>query len=303
MTKHFATIEARLQAHPTKRYVIFGGAHNYQPNRADPWRAPKLRISPQETAYPNRNWNERIAQEVPLPATQARVLKGGMVSGVYNNYAFGSFDFGPAWLTWLAKEHSGTYRRILAADACSAEYNTVNGVPHGNAAMLGSPAHVILPLCNDPDLDTQVRAAVAHFRYTYGREPETAFLPEAAVDIRSLEKLAEFGITSTILRRGQARRFRWIDGGKWQDAGFDGTSLDDREAYRVNLPSGRHMNVVFYNNNLGIFCSFERGLQNAPQLLDRIQQTFSQMPRDHRWWQSGSMANWLAITNRKATCA
>ena len=54
---------------------------------------------------------------------------------------------------------------------------------HGNA-IAQAYNHAILPLCNERDRLTQVRWGLADFRHRFGREPESMWLPETAVQRR-----------------------------------------------------------------------------------------------------------------------
>ena len=73
---------------------------------------------------------------------------------------------------------------------------------HGSA-LAQAYNHAILPLCNDRDRRTQVIWGIEDFRFRFGRHPEGLWLPEAAVDLRSLELLAQYGIRFTLLSPAQ----------------------------------------------------------------------------------------------------
>ena len=75
---------------------------------------------------------------------------------------------------------------------------------------------MIMPLANQRDKYTQVRWGIRDFEPRFGRRPEGMWLPETAVDIETLEILAEHGIRFTILAPHQAsrvreKRRRWSD--------------------------------------------------------------------------------------------
>ena len=78
---------------------------------------------------------------------------------------------------------------------------------HGSA-MAQAYGHLIMPLATDADRRTQVRWGVADFAYRFKRAPEGMWLPECAVDVPSLEALAEQGIAFTVLAPHQALRWR-----------------------------------------------------------------------------------------------
>ena len=112
-----------------------------------------------------------------------------------------SFNFGPTLLEWMEREAKPTYEAILAADRES----TARLGGHGNA--IAQPYHhTILPLATRRDKRTEVRWGIADFRRRFGREPEGMWLPETAVDLETLEVLAEEGIRFTILAPHQVSR-------------------------------------------------------------------------------------------------
>ena len=63
---------------------------------------------------------------------------------------------------------------------------------------------MIMPLASEVDKRTQVLWGVADFRHRFGRDPEGMWLAETAVDLASLEALADAGIKFTILAPRQA---------------------------------------------------------------------------------------------------
>ena len=69
---------------------------------------------------------------------------------------------------------------------------------------------MIMPLANARDKYTQILWGIEDFRFRFGREPEGMWLPETAVDLESLDIMAELGIKYTILAPHQAHLFRKI---------------------------------------------------------------------------------------------
>ena len=59
---------------------------------------------------------------------------------------------------------------------------------HGSA-MAQAFHHSIIPLANFHDKRTEIRWGVADFRMRFGRQPEGMWLPEAAVDLETLDLL------------------------------------------------------------------------------------------------------------------
>ncbi len=174
-------------------------AHLYQPPRENPWLEE---IEYQESAYPYHDWNERIAAECYAPNATSRILDGeGRIEQIVNNYSRISFNFGPTLLSWLEQKEPAVYSAILAADRESRE--RFSG--HGSALAQGYN-HLILPLANRRDKETQVIWGIRDFERRFGRAPEGMWLPETAVDLETLDLLAAHGIRFTILapRQGSA---------------------------------------------------------------------------------------------------
>jgi alpha-amylase/alpha-mannosidase (GH57 family) len=234
--------------------------HFYQPPRENPWTGE---VEVEESAHPYHDWNERITAECYAPNAAARILDdAGKVRRRLDNYAHISFDFGPTLLSWLERQRPEVYRAVLTADRRSRE--RFGG--HGSAVGLAYN-HMILPLANARDRRTQVAWGRADFEHRFGRHPEGMWLPEAAVDTPSLEALAEAGIRFTVLAPHQARRVRPLDGGPWTDAG---AGLDTRPAYRCRLPSGRSIDLLFYDDGLARAVSFEHLLASGERFVERL---------------------------------
>jgi len=177
--------------------VIHG--HFYQPPREDPFLDE---VEAEPSAAPFHDWNQRIERECYRAVVAARITEaGGRIVRVVNTLESISFNFGPTLLEWMEREAKATYELILAADRDSAA--RLGG--HGNA--IAQPYHhTILPLATRRDKQTEVRWGIADFRRRYGREPEGMWLPETAVDLETLEVLAEAGIRFTIVAPHQVTR-------------------------------------------------------------------------------------------------
>jgi hypothetical protein len=170
--------------------VIHG--HFYQPPREDPF-LDEMETEP--SAAPFHDWNQRIERECYRAVVAARVAESdGRIARLVNTLESISFNFGPTLLEWMEREARPTYEAILRADQRSAAH--LGG--HGNA--IAQPYHhTILPLATRRDKKTEVRWGIADFRRRFGREPEGMWLPETAVDLETLEVLAEEGIRFTIV--------------------------------------------------------------------------------------------------------
>jgi alpha-amylase/alpha-mannosidase (GH57 family) len=229
-----------------KNYICIHG-HFYQPPRENPWLET---IEVQRSAAPFHDWNERIAAECYAPNRAARLLDAkGQITSLIDNYRHISFNFGPTLLSWLQREDPATYAAILAADMASRELYQGHG-----AAIAQAWGHIILPLANLRDKMTQIRWGIADFTTRFARPPEGMWLPEAAVDIESLELLAEAGIRFTILSPFQARRIRRLTEAAWQPV--DNGTIDSRHPYLCCLPSGRTIAIFFYDGALARAVAF-----------------------------------------------
>ena len=248
-------------------------AHFYQPPRENPWLEE---VEPEPSASPHHDWNERITAECYGPNGAARVVDGeGRIESIWNNYAHISFNFGPTLLGWMESKAPAAYAAILEADAASVE--RFGG--HGSA--LAQPYnHLIMPLATARDRRTQVIWGIADFKLRFGRDPEGMWLPETAVDLDTLEALAENGVRFTVLAPHQAGRVR-RHGGEWQDVGEEGP--DTTVAYRQVLPSGREIALFFYDGATSRAVAFEKLLHDgetlARWLIDRARAPDGTGPR------------------------
>jgi hypothetical protein len=187
--------------------------HFYQPERSDPFTG----IIPEEPgAAPHHNYNERITAECYLPNAEL------------GNFDLISYDMGPTLAAWLEKAHPDVYRSIIEADRRHMDHYGV-----GNA-MAQPYNHTILPLMQLHDKRTQILWGLADFRHRYGHDAQGMWLPETAVNLKTLDVLAKSGITYTILN-------------PWQAA----SPIDITQPYLVRLPEGRSITVFFYNDLSG----------------------------------------------------
>ncbi|HVR08147.1 MAG TPA: DUF3536 domain-containing protein [Thermoanaerobaculia bacterium] len=246
----------------TARWLCIHG-HFYQPPREDPWSGA---IAPQPSAHPFRDWNARIAAECYAPNAAARILDGdGRVARVVNNYARMSFDFGPTLLAWLQVEAPEVYGAVLAADRESRERFSGHG-----SALAQAYNHVILPLANRRDKQTQIVWGLRDFEHRFGRPAAGMWLPETAADLESLDLLAAHGVRFTILEPHQARRVRPLPPatGGWRSVA--GGVVDTSRPYMVTLPSGRRLAVFFYDGPLARAVAFEGLLESGDRFAGRL---------------------------------
>ena len=108
--------------------------------------------------------------------------------------------------------------RPTSTSACSTPTATARRYFGGHgSAMAQVYNHIIMPLANDDDRRTQVAWGIRDFRHRFGREPEGMWLAETAVDIPTLEVLAEYGVRFTVLAPNQAARVRRVGSEEWTD--------------------------------------------------------------------------------------
>jgi alpha-amylase/alpha-mannosidase (GH57 family) len=251
------------------RYICIHG-HFYQPPRENPWLEA---IELQDSAYPYHDWNARINAECYAPNSASRILDDqGRIANIVNNYARISYNFGPTLLAWMQDQAPEIYSLVIDADRLSAERFS------GHGSALAQPYnHMIMPLANRRDKYTQVRWGIRDFERRFGRYPEGMWLPEAAVDLETLEILAEHGIEFTVLSPYQARRVRQKRR-PWRDV--TGGRIDPTTPYRLRLPSRRKIAIFFYDGPISRAVAFERLLDRGEYLAGRLMEAFS----DERPW-------------------
>jgi len=200
-----------------KHFSIHG--HFYQPPRID----PRLKEIPQEKgAQPYKNWTERIYHECYLPNAK------------YRNFEKISFNFGPTLTSWLARNHPDTLQEIVWQE------NKVYAREGVSNAMAQPYIHAIFPLIARREKETLVRWGIDDYEHHFGHKPAGMWLPETAVDLESLQVLAEHGIQFTILAPWQAKN----------------PSLDITKPYQIKLKDGKEITVFFYNSFLSSEISF-----------------------------------------------
>ena len=213
-----ATTNSEQSDQASHQFVCLYG-HFYQPPREDPFTG---RIAREPGATPYENFNEKITVECYRPNADA------------GNFEAISFDFGPTLAAWIEQAHPDVYKKIIAADRLNVQRYGV-----GNA-LAQAYNHTILPLATPRDKRTQIIWGLEDFAHRFGHAAEGMWLPETAVDLETLDILAEQGVTYTVLA-------------PWQAA----EAIDPTEPYLVRLPSGRSITVVFYNGPLSGGVSFD----------------------------------------------
>ncbi|MGE5315509.1 MAG: DUF3536 domain-containing protein [Acidobacteriota bacterium] len=248
------------------KYICIHG-HFYQPPRENPWLE---KIEVQDSAYPYRDWNERITAESYAPNTASRIMaEDRKITDIVNNYAHMSFNFGPTLLSWMQTFSPDVYAAVLEADKESMKYFSGHG-----SAIAQVYNHIIMPLANTNDKRTQVIWGKADFVHRFKREPEAMWLAETAVDNETLEMLAEQGIRYTILAPHQARRVKKIEDpdDAWTDT--PDASIDPKMPYLCVLPSGKEIVLFFYDGPVSHDLSFGDMLKSGDNFVNRLMASF-----------------------------
>lgn len=227
---------------PLPRIAIHG--HFYQPPRENPWTGL---VERQPSAAPDHDWNIRIARECYLPN-----LNRGNLSRL-------SFNFGPTLLSW-----ADTALPELAAGVVANDRAAIARGRRG-PAMAQLFSHPIAPLLHDRDLRTQIQWGILDFERRFGRRPEGMWLPECAVDTRSLQALADAGITFTILSAAQVKRMEGASG-KMEPAG-DPAAVSSTPAL-ARLAGGKTIQLYFYDLGVSQSISFGETLTSPARLVD-----------------------------------
>ena len=252
-----------------KQICIHG--HFYQPPRENPWLDE---VELQDSAYPYHDWNERITAECYAPNTASRVRDNeGRIKNIVNNYSSISFNFGPTLLSWMKKHKPDVYDSIINADIESRKRFSGHG-----CAIAQVYNHIIMPLANLRDKRTQIIWGIKDFQFHYKRFPEGMWLAETAVDLESLDIMAELGIKFTILAPHQAHKVKAIDSDEWLDV--SGQKIDHKTPYILKLPSNRTITIFFYDGPVSSDISFQDTLENGENFANRLLNSFSDSDQD-----------------------
>ncbi|HAX98647.1 MAG TPA: glycoside hydrolase, partial [Candidatus Atribacteria bacterium] len=187
---------------------------------------------------------------------------------IVNNFSKISFNFGPILLSWLEKHNAEVYAAILEADKKSQEVFSGHG-----SALAQAYNHIIMPLANRQDKQTQVIWGIRDFEHRFKRRPEGMWLPETAVDVETLEILAEQEIRFTILAPRQAQQVKSIEKNEWHTV--EGSKIDPKQPYLCCLPSGRHIVIFFYDGPIAQELAFSNLLENGEHFARRLTSAFN----------------------------
>jgi alpha-amylase/alpha-mannosidase (GH57 family) len=254
-----------------EHYVCIHG-HFYQPPRENPWLEE---VELQDSAYPYHDWNERITEECYRPNMASRILgPDRKIIDIVNNYSKISFDFGPTLLSWLERHEPDVYQGVIDADKKSTELFSGHG-----AAIAQAYNHIIMPLANSRDKRTQIVWGLYDFEQRFGRKSEGMWLPETAVDMETLDILAEYGIKFTILAPHQAKRIRPVGAKDWVN--IEKGTVDITKPYLCRLASGRTINLFFYHGPVSNDVAGGHVLQNGEVFAKKLDWILGGNNSDH----------------------
>ena len=242
--------------------------HFYQPPRENPWLEA---IELQDSALPFHDWNERINKECYNPNSVSKIVDSrNRILDMVNNYEHMSFNFGPTLLSWMEQFAPLTYERIIKADIESVEQHS----GHGNA-MAQVYNHIIMPLANENDKQTQVKWGIRDFEYRFGRKPEGIWLAETAVDDDTLRVLEENGIKFTVLSPYQALKMRKEGDKDWTDVSWG--NIDPARSYRYYIKSapGKYIDLFFYDGAISRSVAFDELLKDGNKFARRLKEGVS----------------------------
>ena len=252
-----------------KTFLTIHG-HFYQPPRENPWLEA---IELQDSALPCHDWNERIANECYSPNAVSKIVDNrNRILDIVNNYEKMSFNFGPTLLSWLEVFAPVTYERILKADIQSAQEHS----GHGNA-IAQVYNHMIMPLANEHDKETQVKWGIYDFEHRFGRKPEGMWLAETAVDDATLKVLVDNGIKFTILSPFQADKIKKEGEKDWTDVSWG--NIDPARSYRYYIKSapGKYIDLFFYDGAISKSVAFDELLKDGNKFSRRLKEGVSDL--------------------------
>ncbi len=242
-------------------------SHFYQPPRENPWLGE---VERQESASPYHDWNARITDECYLPNTESPILdECEEIIKKVNNYERLSFNFGATLLSWMQRHKPDVYKSIIDADKKCLERSSGHG-----SAIAQVYNHIIMPLANKRDKQTQVVWGIKDFVSRFNRYPEGMWLSETAVDTETLEVLAENGIKFTILAPRQARYVRKIGDKAWNSICEKG--IDTTMPYVCCLPSGKEISIFFYNGSISQGIAYGNVLRDGEGFTKKLLAAFSE---------------------------
>lgn len=209
-------------------------AHFGQPPHENPFTGD---IPYEPEAQPYRNYTERVHSECYRPNAEL------------GNFDLISFSLDPQLARWLHDHFPITHERIVAADRY---HYTAFGVANGIAQTYH---HTILALATHRDRVTQIAWGIADFCRRFGHRPAGMWLPEMAVNLDTLQAMADQGIQYTILSPHQVQT-------------SNGEPVDPSRPCYVELAHGRRFTICLRNDDISNRLAFDQGFTaNAPSFV------------------------------------
>ncbi len=241
-----------------KTSLILHG-HFYQPPREN----PRTGIIPLQTsAAPWKNWNEKIFNDCYGANIHSRYLSPyGRIVSITNNFSYISYNFGPTLLSWLEEKHPEELELLIESDK-----ESKLRLGHGNA-MAQSFNHTILPLDREDDAKIQIDWGIESFQHYFDRDPEGMWLPEAAINSKVVDMLAEAGIKFVILSPWQCKAIYDNSG---NPVNLNGKPAPYDRPFLIEGEKGSRIAAFFYNHTLAEGISFGHLLRSADKLYENL---------------------------------
>ena len=191
---------------------------------------------------------------------RASSMATNQIIRIVDNYQRMSFNVGPTLMSWLERHAPDVHAALV--DGRSREPLAVRRARLGDGAGLQPHDHAARVAARSRDA-----GALGHRRFPqrFGRAPEGMWLPECAVDTR---------LARGARRRGhRVHRARAASGEGVAAAGrrvaHDRRSIRDARI-AVTLPSGRSIDLFFYDGATAQAVAFERLLADGHQIIARM---------------------------------
>ncbi len=176
------------------------------------------------------DYNQKITQECYEPSA---------AKGIYSRLPF---NMSPSLLKdlWIRAPH--VYNNIIESEKRS--FDRFGG--HSNAIGQASPNHIIMPLANAKDKLLHALWSIEEYEKHYGRFPEGMWLPEAAVDKKTLSVLADVGIKYVVLAPRQAKKVKPLFSSEHEWKSVEGGHIDISKPYKIYFEDTKKEIAVFF---------------------------------------------------------